>query len=214
MSSVPRFFLSGRSNNGASDYYLQITSRFTADVVFNCIYGIEANCLDNQHSPILQVARSLFRPSPLKLLYITLKSVFPYLFRMYDLPFVTKDITEFFVNLTDKAMGIRKANGIQRDDYLNFLLQMQKRKHLDLDDMTAHTITFFLDGYETSSIVLSHALYQLAKCVDVQTRLRDEINAYGGEIDYETVTDMQYLDQVLNGKQASIAFAVCVCVDR
>lgn len=178
----------------------QITSRFTADVVFNCIYGIEADALNDQHSPILQVARNVFRPSSLKLLYITMKSVFPYIFQFYDLPFVTKDITEFFVNLTDKAIQLRKANGAQRDDYLNFLLQMQERKQLNLDDVTAHTITFFLDGYETSSIVLSHAFYQLAKYPSVQQRLRDEIQSYNGDIDYETVSDMQYLDQVLNGE--------------
>lgn len=129
-----------------------------------------------------------------------MKSVFPYIFQFYDLPFVHKDITQFFVDLTDKAIELRKSNGIQREDYLNFLLQMQDRKGLNLDDMTAHTITFFLDGYETSSIILSHALYQLAKTPKVQQRLRDDINIYDGHIDYDIVSDMPYLDQVLNGK--------------
>lgn len=117
------------------------------------------------------------------------------------MPFVTHDITEFFTNLTDKAIHLRRTNANKkRDDYLNFLLQLQERKNLHLDDMAAHTITFFLDGYETSSIVLSHALYQLAKNPKYQQLLRDEIKSYNGLINYETVIDMQYLDQVLNGK--------------
>lgn len=127
--------------------------------------------------------------------------MFPYIFQFYDLPFVTHDITEFFTNLTDKAIHLRRTNGNEkRDDYLNFLLQLQERKNLQLDDIAAHTITFFLDGYETSSIVLSHALYQLAKYPQYQKRLRDDINSYNGVINYEIVTDMQYLDQVLNGE--------------
>lgn len=130
--------------------------------------------------------------------------MFPHIFQFYDLPFISHDLTEFFVGLTNKAIDLRKGGNERRDDYLNFLLQLQERKNLDIDDMAAHTITFFLDGYETSSIILSHALYQLSKHHECQQRLRDEINSYGdgdGDgINYETITDMPYLDQVLNGE--------------
>lgn len=169
-------------------------------MVFNCIYGIEANALSDKDSPFLNVARRVFVTSPLKLLYITLKSVFPSIFQFYDLPFIPKDIQSFFVGLTDSAIKLREHSDERREDYLHFLLQLQEKKHLQLDDMAAHTITFFLDGYETSSIVLSHALYQLAKYKSCQQKLRDEICTYNEHISYETVTDMPYLDQVLNGK--------------
>lgn len=122
------------------------------------------------------------------------------MFQFVDLPFVSHDVTEFFVNLTNDAINLRNKSIEGRKDFLDFLLKLQERKKLNIDDMAAHTITFFLDGYETSSIVLSHALYQLSKHHDCQQRLRDEIISYGDDINYETITDMPYLDQILNGE--------------
>lgn len=70
-------------------------------------------------------------------------------------------------------------------------------------DMAAHTITFFLDGFETSTAVIAYALYHLACNVDVQKKLREEINEcirVNGKLSYDSILDMEYLDQVFNGK--------------
>lgn len=71
------------------------------------------------------------------------------------------------------------------------------------DDITAHAISFFADGFETSSIALSFALYNLAANLSVQEKLRNEINEVirknGGTVSYESIQNMNYLDCVLSG---------------
>lgn len=65
-------------------------------------------------------------------------------------------------------------------------------------------MTFFIDGFETSSIALSYALYSLAANPDIQSTLRAEIDESlaknHGEITYESVLEMSYLDKVYMGK--------------
>lgn len=150
-------------------------------------------------SEFVQVSHKLFTPSYWKLWFITLKSVFPYLFKYYEMPFVTPDIEKFFINLTANAVQLRQQHVEKPDDYLNFLLKLKEKRNYEITDVAANTITFFLDAYETSSIVLTHALYQLAKNPECQTKLRDEIANCNGNIDYEVLSTLQYLDHVFNG---------------
>jgi cytochrome P450 len=67
---------------------------------------------------------------------------------------------------------------------------------------------FFLAGFETSSTVLSFTLMELAANPDVQRKAQLEIDeALGqnnGEITYESLRNMKYLDWILQGKQQDI----------
>ena len=60
---------------------------------------------------------------------------------------------------------------------------------------------FFVEGYETSSVVLTNVLYQLAIHRDVQEKVRAEINEVlkKGELTFEEVSEMNYLNSVLSG---------------
>jgi hypothetical protein len=72
------------------------------------------------------------------------------------------------------------------------------------DDVAAQTLTFFVDGYETSSTAMAFGLYCLAVNPDVQTKVRDEVDSvlkkYGGELTFEGIQEMAYLDMALSGK--------------
>lgn len=162
-------------------------------------YGLEANAINDDHSEFLHVSHKLFAPSYLKLWFITFKSVFPYLFKYYEMPFVTSDIEKFFLHLTSEAIRLREQLSEKPDDYLNFVLRVKEKRDQGLLDVAAHTITLFLDAYETTSIILTHAFYRLAKNPQCQTKLRQEIVNCGDEIDFETLSRLQYLDQVFNG---------------
>jgi len=126
---------------------------------------------------------------------------FPFIQKIYRMPFVSKRVESFFVQLMADAIKLREEQKIERDDYLNYLLQLRKKKNLPDIDMVAHTITFFLDGFETSSIVIAHMLYYLAANKSIQDRLRKEINDNVGEngrIDIDALSEMEYLDQVFH----------------
>lgn len=72
------------------------------------------------------------------------------------------------------------------------------------DDLTAQATVFFLAGFETSSTVLSFALLELAMHPEVQEKAREEIEdvltRHDGQLTYQAMIDMKYLDFILEGK--------------
>lgn len=68
--------------------------------------------------------------------------------------------------------------------------------------MLGHAITFFIEGTETSSIVESFVLYELAINPHVQEILRDEIlSSFSkrSDIELETLQNLPYLHMVVSG---------------
>lgn len=178
---------------------IKIASKYTADVTSSIVYGLDGNTIFDDKSEFLQVSRTLFTPHWLKLWFITFKSVFPFLFKHYEMPFITPDIQRFFIDLTQFAVDLRQQQPEKPDDYLSFLLKLKEKRSHDVTDVAANTITFFLDAYETTSIILTHALYHLAKNPMCQAKLRQEIAECNGNIDFDVISRLEYLDHVFNG---------------
>lgn len=141
---------------------------------------------------------------PFKLIvYFTLAQIFPFITKYIKVSMIPKNVEIFFTGLMNDAIQMRLSSGIKRDDYLNFLLELQKKKNLESIDLAAHTLTFFLDGYETSSAVIANILYRLASNKHAQNVLRREIEESvtknNGNVTFESIHEMEYLDQVFNG---------------
>jgi hypothetical protein len=68
-----------------------------------------------------------------------------------------------------------------------------------------------LIGVKTSSTTMSSALYELAKNQDIPQKVREDVNSvlakYDGQITYEAIRDMKYMDLVLSGKYNGRNFA-------
>jgi cytochrome P450 family 6 len=64
---------------------------------------------------------------------------------------------------------------------------------------------FFIAGFEASSTTMTFCLYELALNPDIQERLRAEIDTvlqkHGGNITYESIFEMEYLEKVVDGKR-------------
>lgn len=73
---------------------------------------------------------------------------------------------------------------------------------LDEETALAQSVFFFLAGFETSSTQLSMACYELAKNKDIQDKVRQDIQKHWneGELTYEAINSMTYLDMVMAGK--------------
>ena len=73
-----------------------------------------------------------------------------------------------------------------------------------MDELAAQVFTFFIAGLESSSTTMSFCLYELSLNPDIQRRVQDEIDnvlqKHDGEITYEAIQQMEYLDKTVAGK--------------
>jgi cytochrome P450 family 9 len=70
-------------------------------------------------------------------------------------------------------------------------------------------VLFFLAGFDTASTLLCFAAHLLATHPDVQSKLQEEIDMTldkdGGNLTYEAVLGMKYLDMVVSGMVQKIS---------
>lgn len=69
--------------------------------------------------------------------------------------------------------------------------------------ITFQTFLFFTAGYETSTKTITYGLFELGRKQEIQDRVRQEIldvlNKYNGEINLESLGEMKYMNQVIDG---------------
>lgn len=74
---------------------------------------------------------------------------------------------------------------------------------LTIEEMTAQSFIFFAAGFETASSTMAFCLYELARNQQVQDKLHKELSdvlaKHEGQLTYQAVQDMSYMDQVING---------------
>jgi cytochrome P450 family 6 len=111
----------------------------------------------------------------------------------------------------DKNAEIQSAlrnTGTYSKYYLLKLLRPDTRKinfflEFSDDDLVAQATVFFSAGIETSSSTISYTLLELAANPDVQRKAQLEIDEAlsqsNGEITFESLKNMKYLDWVLQG---------------
>ncbi|KRT83904.1 cytochrome P450, partial [Oryctes borbonicus] len=183
----------------------ELAGKFTSDNVATCAFGMDGKSFEDPNSEFRSVGRRILQPSISLNIKMLLMTLFPACTKLLKIRFVPQDAADYFKNIIQTTLKYRKDNKIVRNDFLDVVTQMKFKSDdppLDEDDITAHAISFFGDGFETSSIALSFTLYNLAANLDVQEKLRDEIHktieSNDGELTYESVQSMTYLDCVLS----------------
>lgn len=182
-------FINKKIHNNPSKIFdaRNITSRYTCDVISNCLFGFEANSFTNENSRLFHFGHNFIRG-----IMDSLISVLPR-------TMLSGDVVQFFNKLTKDAINNRLENKIQRDDMLAQIIALQQAKGLDDLDVVGHCMTLFLDSFETSAVTIQNAFYYLGKHKSIQSKLRIEISKSvyeGGFLSYDKVIELPYLDQV------------------
>lgn len=77
---------------------------------------------------------------------------------------------------------------------------------MTMESAAAQALAFFTGGFETGAATLSFCLYELAKNPDIQTRLRNEVDAVlqrnNGKLSYNIIaSELDYVDRCIDGNE-------------
>ncbi|MFI5610530.1 bifunctional cytochrome P450/NADPH--P450 reductase [Amycolatopsis sp. NPDC051903] len=176
-------------------------TRLTLDTIALCGFGYRFNSFyrDTQHPFVAAMIRTLTESQA----------------RARRLPIQTRlrihaqrqleEDQAFMNDLVDKLIAERRAEGDagKKDDLLGQMINgvdKQTGERLPDDNIRAQCITFLIAGHETTSGLLSFAIYYLLKNPDLLARARaevDEVFGTSAEPTYEQIHKLTYVRQVL-----------------
>lgn len=196
-----------RDNNGTAEIEMtELLARFTTDIIGTCAFGIECNSLANPEAEFRQMAKKAVEESRHPALIQFLLHSNGEFGRRLHVKLIKDDVSEFFLRTVRETIDYREANSVQRSDFIDILIGLKNQTNggLTVNEMAAQAFLFFQAGFETSATTMTFALYELAGRPDVQDRLRRDIKTalerHQGSLTYESMMDMPYLDQVINGR--------------
>ncbi|KYM95132.1 PREDICTED: cytochrome P450 6j1-like [Cyphomyrmex costatus] len=194
------------SNNEKEFELKALFSRYSAQVVAGAGFGVDGYCFDDEKKDISfrKILQAIFKPSTRRTIMYALTFLIPSLNKILKLSIVPKHVDNFFRTLVAEHMKQRRKDGIPRNDFLHLMAELERAEGDKFDDLmlTSQAMSFVFDGYETSSTVMSFIGFDLARHPEIQEKLRKEVlsvlNKNNGEITYEGLKEMTYMDQVFN----------------
>ncbi|XP_030572672.1 probable cytochrome P450 6a21 [Drosophila novamexicana] len=190
----------------------ELMARFTTDVIGTCAFGIECSSLKDPEAEFRVMGRKALTDQRHGALGIAFLNSFPNLSRRIHLKMTPEYIEKFFMRIVRETVAYREENNVRRNDFMDQLIDLKNNQlmksetgesmSLTIEEIAAQAFVFFAAGFETSSTTMGFALFELAQNEDIQTRLREECNEvlarYNGELTYECIKDMEYLNQVIS----------------
>ncbi|XP_070157633.1 cytochrome P450 9e2-like [Polyergus mexicanus] len=184
-------------------------ARFTAQVVSGVGFGVDGLSFneEKEHESFYAMGKSFLQPSGVNTFIFILVFFLPSLSKVFRMPFLPKRADRFFRTILADVMEQRRTEEKPRNDFLQLMADLERVEgtNIDMNILASHAVSFFIDGYETSSTVLSFIGFELASHQEVQAKLREEVisvlNKYDGVITYDALKDMTYMDQVISESQ-------------
>lgn len=184
-----------------------LLSRFMADIIGVCAFGIECNSLRNPQAEFVVMGKKANSERRHGMLLDTFMEAAPKLARTLRMRQTTQEVNDFYMGIVRETIELREKTGVKRNDLMDVLLELKSKGGKDggltVNEIAAQAFVFLIAGFETSSSTMGYVLYELAKWQDIQNRLRAEINMvlerHNNQYTYESMQDMRYLEQVFSG---------------
>lgn len=208
-------------------------TRYANDVIATAGFGIDIDSFKNPTNEFFVMGQKAFKIGHLRMMKLFGYLIFPKFMQLLGVTIIPKKVTDFLRATIYETVLKREKEDIMRPDMLQLLMQAMKgtltdetssddRKktdksnELDMDNIAAQALVFFLAGFDTTSTLLCFASHQLAVHPDIQSKLQEEIDTtlqqHGGQITHEAVHSMKYLDMVVS--ETLRMFPPAVVADR
>ncbi|GAB1869953.1 Cytochrome p450 9e2 [Camponotus japonicus] len=195
-------------------------TRYTNDVIATCAFGIGVDSMRNPTNEFYVYGKVATTFTTLRTIKFYFIRSMPRITKMLGIKLINNQISQFFKNLVKNTIDTRDMQNIVRPDMLQLMMESRGKrgpgKELTIEDMTSQAFMFFLGGFDTVSTLMCFAAHEITVNPSVQTKLRDEIDEVlkktNGELTYEALNGMQYLDAVIS--ETLRMWSVVAAVDR
>lgn len=119
-----------------------VCTRFTADVIGSCGFGLECNAMKDESSEMLKMG-DFFDIRDIKVrMNFFFVNVFPVIAKKFKMRITPDFINEFFMRVIRQTYDYRTNNEVNRNDFMSLLMQIQKFGKLKDDEVETGTLTF------------------------------------------------------------------------
>ncbi|GAB0099410.1 hypothetical protein DMENIID0001_152660 [Sergentomyia squamirostris] len=196
-----------------------LMSCYSINVIASVAFGVETDTIMNPKAIFKLMGKKFFEPTLKTALRYACFLILPHIGRMFKVRSVAHEYENFIYKVVRETMNFREKNNVQRKDFMQLLLQLKNTGMVDNEDnwniqSTGNNITnltfneiaaqahlFFLAGFETASTTITFCIYELANHPAVQAKVQAEIDEvikkYNGEITYEGLMEMKYLERCI-----------------
>ncbi|KAH8354947.1 hypothetical protein KR093_002666, partial [Drosophila rubida] len=185
-----------------------VCARFTTDLIATIAFGVKANSLRDTDSEFFTYNKAIFDVNWSRGIDFAIIFMLPALASLARAKVFSKKTSDFIRRSITYVLEEREKSGLLRRDLVDTLLALKREaasqadnKANQLDYLVAQAAIFQTAGFETSSSTMTMTLFELSHNIEIQERLRAEIQDYFGDekhIDYERIQEMPYLSQVVN----------------
>ncbi|KAH7881865.1 cytochrome P450 [Phlebopus sp. FC_14] len=168
--------------------------------------------LDGKHASVTEAFDTLgsSSASAVNAFLLLLAQAFPILARIptsrskltHKLTESMAEISTVLLNRTRKEREVGVSEDKEEKSIIGLLIKAESEGselRLSSEEIMAQMKVLMLAGYETTSVSLTWALIELAQNPDIQTKLRDELLAFGADPSYDQLSNsLPYLDAVVH----------------
>lgn len=190
--------------------------RFSMDTIASAAFSTSFNSQVGDKEPeVVTLLKKSFSADTMGHPVVIICMMFPWLEPLFEL----MDFSIFPQRLRDKVRKMTetviqlKAGSDGKKLRTDLMVQMLDKKiseseaktstkGLTLKEIMGNSFLMILAGYETTAETLTFILYHLARCPEIQDRLREEImeqmEAHDNKLNYECIHAVKYLPMVIN----------------
>jgi cytochrome P450 family 6 len=143
----------------------------------------------SKDSTFKKFGKKIFTKSKSRRIKDNLVESFPKLGQFLDVTLIPKNVSNFFTTLVKDTVSYRKETNKVKNDFIQVLINQKKRLVEDdncdatlyVEAVAAKCFIFYLAGFSTSpTLMMTFALYELAKHQDIQEKVRNEMETVLG----------------------------------
>ncbi|KAF5287162.1 hypothetical protein FQA39_LY16040 [Lamprigera yunnana] len=197
-------------------------TRFANDVLAITAYGYNCDSLSDPNNEFYIMAKNVGSFNGQKKIAFLINFLSTSFAKYFSISVFGNKVSRFFQKIVKDAINHRNDSEIVHPNMLQLLIEAQRENlnykaakiskvsrtqnkeetEIDEDTITAQVIIHIFGGFDTASTTMAYAIYELAVNPDIQEKLQREVDdafqKSKGELTYESLISMKYLDMVIN----------------